>query len=661
MFQSGYNVDRPLVSPSSRLYDAYSHKVTDFCRPKAVALRSNQCGHLLIIRRLWVNVGELRASHSREESCLSFLTELRRRNVFRVAATYVVASWVIIQVVTAVSEPLGFPDWFEAGIIILLVIGFPIAILLAWAFELTPDGIRATPSEEISAAPEWRILDTALVIGLVAVAVAVVWARVSPDMDGAGSSTISSADMSVAVLPFVDMSPTGDQAYFGDGIAEELINELTRLEGLRVASRSSSFAYRDKAMDLRSIGEALNVTTVLEGSVRKDGDHIRVTAQLINSADGYHLWSETFDRELEDIFAIQGEIASAVGGALGVRLGVGTVNAFLGAGTTSVEAYETYLRGLSTPIFASAAERMRLFERAVELDQEYAVAWAALGLTVGSTMWISPVEEAPQILDRAIPILNKAVELEPDSAYSYTLLATVNYATFDWTSSEQLYSKAMEIESDGQVLGHYANMLMRSGRSSESLRYGQLAASASRYAWGTAIRFNAALALGQFEKVRESGVWVIGSAPELTDLWLALNAGDSEALSDALAALPPNHLVAAKLFRPVLGEIDSPERALMTLRSVYADTDAVWPAKHHDVALLAAFLGDPEFALEAIGHEARLTTLRFGALWYPVMGEVRKLRGFKQLVTDVNLVEYWRNFGWSDHCRPIGTEDFECF
>lgn len=581
--------------------------------------------------------------------------------MFRVAATYVVATWVIIQVVTAVSQPLGFPDWFEAGIIVLLVIGFPVAILLAWAFELTPDGIRATPSEEISAAPEWRILDTALVIGLVAVAVAVVWARVSPDIDGAGSSVNSSADKSIAVLPFIDMSPTGDQAYFGDGIAEELINELTRLEGLRVASRSSSFAFREEAIDLRSIGEALNVTTVLEGSVRKDGDRIRVTAQLINSADGYHLWSKTFDRELEGIFAIQDEIATAVGGALGVRLGVGTVNAFLGAGTTNVEAYETYLRGLSTPIFGSATERMRLFERAVELDQEYAAAWAALGLTVASTMWTSPVEEAPQILDRAIPILNKAVELEPDSSYSYTLLATANYATFDWTSSEQLYSKAMEIETDAQVLGHYANMLMRSGRSSESLRYAQLAASADRYAWENAISFNSALALGQFERLRELGVWVIGAAPQTTKLLLALNEGDLPALRNALLELPANDVATTRLFRPVLNDLDSHEQALTALKSIYADSDAAWPAKHHDVALLAAFLGDPEFALEAIGHEARLTTVRFGALWYPVMGEVRKLRGFKQLVTDVNLVEYWRNFGWSDHCRPIGTEDFECF
>ncbi len=592
---------------------------------------------------------------------MSFLAELRRRNVFRVAATYVVASWVIIQVVTSVSAPLNFPDWFDAAVIVFLVIGFPVAILLAWAFELTPDGIKATASEGASVAPEWRVLDTALAIGLLAVAVAVAWTRISPGIEGVGSSATRSADKSVAVLPFVDMSPAGDQAYFADGIAEELLNELTRLEGLRVASRSSSFAFRDKAMDLRSIGEALNVTTILEGSVRKDGDRVRVTAQLINSADGYHLWSETFDRELEDIFAIQEEIAAAVGAALGVRLGVGTVNAFQGAGTTNVEAYETYLRGVNTTLHVSTEESIRLLERAVELDHEYAAAWAALGLRTAATMWISPVEEAPQILDRAIPILNKAIELEPDSSYSYTLHATANYATFDWANSEQFYSRAMEIESDGHVLGHYSNMLMRSGRSSESLRYAQLANAADRYADGRAIRFNSALALGQFDKLRESGVWVIGSAPDKSNLLLALNEGDASALSHALQELPDNDVATARLFRPVLHDVGSREQALATLKSAYADSDLFWPAKHHDVALLAAYLGDHEFALEAIAHEARLTTVRYGALWYPIMAEVRKLPGFRQLVTDVNLVEYWRSYGWSDHCRPVGADDFECF
>ena len=216
---------------------------------------------------------------------MSFLTELRRRNVVRVAATYVIASWVIIQVVTSVSAPLNLPDWFDAVVIVLLIIGFPVAVLVAWAFELTPDGIKVTPSAKgASAPPRWHLLDTALVMALFAVAAAMVSSQITPGTEPVTREVTVPADKSVAVLPFADMSPDGDQGYFADGIAEELLNELTGLDGLRVASRSASFAYRDTTIDLQSIAEALNVSTVLEGSVRKDGNRIRVTAQLSRGA-----------------------------------------------------------------------------------------------------------------------------------------------------------------------------------------------------------------------------------------------------------------------------------------------------------------------------------------------------------------------------------------
>jgi TolB-like protein/uncharacterized membrane protein YhdT len=596
---------------------------------------------------------------------LSFLSELRRRNVFRVAATYIIASWLIIQVVTSISGPLNFPEWFEAAVIVLLIIGFTIAIVLAWAFELTPEGIKVTPSNAaVSGAKSWNLLDTTLVIALFAVAAAMVWSRLGVDGTAPGERSSQSPGKSVAVLPFVDMSQAGDQVFFGDGIAEEVLNELTRLEGLRVASRTSSFAYRDGEADTREIARALNVSTVLEGSVRKSGERIRVTAQLINAADGYHLWSEVFERQLTDVFAIQDEIAQAVAGALGVRMGVGDVNAFGGAGTTNVEAYEAYLRGMNTPLFPAAQsdERIRLFERAVELDPDYAAAWAALGLTIGSTMWISSVDDAPAILDRAIPVLQRAIALGPDSLFAYTMLATVNYAGFDWIASEQYYLKAMEIQPDGHTFDNYANMLMRSGRSSDSLRYKNRAHLAERnpsnptgmMAWTYA-------ATGQLEKLHEMADALAGPGGLPFSLITALNTGDSELLQHQLRSLPADTAVAGMLKDSILGNIDSPDKVLEILRSVYTDRDTVWPSKYQDIALFAAFFGDHELALESISYEARRTTVRYGALWFPVMSEVRKLPGFKQLVTDVNLVEYWRKFGWADHCRPVGGGDFECF
>jgi len=481
---------------------------------------------------------------------------------------------------------------------------------------------------------------------------------------GGDQEQLTTQARSVAVLPFVDMSPGGDQTFFGDGIAEEVIDELTRLEGLRVASRTSSFAYRESNTDTRTIANALNVAAVLEGSVRRNGERIRITAQLINAADGYHLWSKTFEREFSDIFVIQDEIAEAVAGALGVRMEVGDVNAFKGAGTRIVEAYEAYLRGLYTPLFprTESDKRIRFFERAIELDPDYTAAWAELGLTLGSTMWISSVDDAPMILDRAIPILHRAVDLGPNSSHAYTMLATVNYARFDWISSEQFYLKAMDILPDGIAFHGHANMLMRSGRSTESLRYIDRADMAERNPVSpTDMACWTYAATGEIDKLDEMDHMTAGPGGFPFSLVAALNAGNKEVLRQELRALTAATAATNTLQKPILEHFDSADQVLAILRSVYEDRDVEWPSKHSDIALLAAFYEDPELALTAISYEARQTTIRYGALWFPVMSEMRKLPGFKQLVKDVNLVEYWRAYGWADHCRAIGADDFECF
>lgn len=591
---------------------------------------------------------------------MSLLNELRRRNVFRVAAAYLIASWLIIQVVSAVDAPLKLPDWFDTVVIVLLAIGFPIAALFAWAFELTPDGIKATQPEAPPADGRSSTrLDHALVGMLVIVAGMILWNQLGAPRDEEHAARAEvPADKSIAVLPFVDMSPSGDQGYFADGIAEELLNELTRLEGLRVASRTSSFSFRGGNADIRTIGEALDVSMVLEGSVRKDGDRIRITAQLIDSGDGYHYWSQTYDRNLKDIFSIQDEIADGIAGVLGVQLGVGDVNSFAGAGTNSVEAYETYLRAIAMPM--GSIDQYRELERAIQIDPDYAAALAALGLGIASTMWTSQPEEAPEILDRALPLLFKAVEVRSDSAYAYSLLATAYYARFDWTQSEHYYERALDLSGDGRTLNHYANMLMRTGRAEAAIRNYSKAKAAARYpvTWN-GLAQNAYLATQRFAALTEN----ISDRPDADYLryLLAINQGDIAALEVAIRSLPGNSTQAVELFAPLLGMLESPDEALALLRSVHANAATVWPSKYHDIALLAAFYEDPDFALKVFAKEARLTTIRYGAFWYPVMSNVRQLPAFKELMQDVNLVEYWRKHGWPDHCRPLGENDFECF
>jgi TolB-like protein len=593
---------------------------------------------------------------------MSLLSELRRRNVFRVAATYVIASWLIIQVVTSVSAPLNLPEWFDGAVIVLLAIGFPVAILLAWAFELTPEGIKISVSGETkSEAAQWRLTDAVLAVSLIAVAAIMAWSQFGPRGQSSNDALAVIPEKSIAVLPFADMSPEGDQEYFGDGIAEEIIDDLTSLSGLRVASRTSSFGYRGRQTNALEIGDELNVSTILEGSVRKSGDRLRITAQLINVQDGFHLWSKTFEREVSDIFAIQDEIAAEVTGALGISLDVGDVNAFRGAGTSSVEAYEAYLRAMRP----GNSERKLFLQQAVQLDPEYGAALAALGLAIAATRWDRPPESSPKIHAEAFEILTRAIQLDPGSAYAHSLHATLNYGAFKWSQSERHFQRGLEIKRSGNLLSRYGHLHMRSGRSSSAISLYQASTLEHLYPQPVgSLNLNAYLALERFAEVEDFVANEIRSPvtrQRNVNFLLAVNRADRQKVKQALAESATIDVSIARNFASLLRDFDSTEAALESLRSLYADETAVWPSKYHDIALLAAFFGDPEFALEVFSVEVRLLTVRYGALWYPVMAEARRLPAFKTLLSEVNLVDYWREYGWPDHCRPLDKEDFECF
>jgi TolB-like protein len=550
---------------------------------------------------------------------------------------------------------------------VLLAIGFIVALILAWAYELTPQGVKRTKTVPLSdsvARMTGRKLDFAI-IGLLALAVGVMFVDnyIHDDADSAAGATVDLLDeaeaLSIAVLPFVDMSPNRDQEYFGDGIAEELLNELVRLDGLRVAGRTSTFSFKGTNANHKTIAEALNVATILEGSVRKDGERVRITAQLINAADGYHLWSDTYDRELVDIFAIQEEIATSVSGALGVRLGVGGVNAFQGAGTRNIDAYEAYLQGIKS----QGDDRLRLLEQATQLDPNYSAAWSQLGLYTGSVQqWYSSPGEAPEFLERAYSYVLRAVELDPRSAQSTSLLGTILYSRKDWIGGEVAHLKALSLLSDRPNLAQYGNLLMRAGRSAAALKQWEKAEAVEPLGGQPYIyRVYVALAQGRFSDARELLAW-FANHRLITQfrLSIALNEGDSEEIKATLAAMPSTVISTTAFYGSVLSAFDTPEMVLSILREVYADQSRRWPSKLHDIALLAAYFDDPEFALRAIGEEVRYTSSRQQVLWYPMMSEVRQLPGFKELVTDLNLVAYWRASGWADLCRPLGNDDFEC-
>ena len=578
---------------------------------------------------------------------MSLFNELKRRKVFRVAIGYVIAAWLVAQVADLVADNFLAPVWAMQMIIALLIVGLPISLILSWAFDLTADGIERTENGEIEGSltvSNKPIL--ALVSGLfVAVAVIfyVVWPR---------------DDSSIAVLPFEDISPGGDQAYFGNGIADELRLELQGLDGLRVAGRTSSIAFAQEGSN--TIGETLNVDSILEGSVRKEGSSVRITVQLTNVADGFTIWSKSYNRELENIFDIQEEIATSVAGELGVRLGVGAINAFRGAGTRNAEAYEAYLQAQNQNL--TGQERMRLLERAIELDPDYAVAWSWLGGRTLSTIWdASSPDQVSEILERAYSLTLHGVQLNPESATTQSRLAMVRTARLDWIGGEQGLVRAIELVADRQNLSTYGNVLIRAGRTAYAQK--QYAIAVALEPMGgrpVGLSWHASLAQGRFDEAKERRHWRQGNDIAEDNLDIAFNERDTEALKAAIQALLKTNVAAITLYAPVLAEFDSPERILSMLRDVYLDENLQWPRKLHDIAMVAAYFDDPQFAVKVKGQEVRASTIRLFTIWDPVMSEVRQLPEFKELVTELNLVEYWRAYGWADACKPLGDDDFTC-
>ncbi|GJL97380.1 MAG: hypothetical protein DHS20C06_11970 [Hyphobacterium sp.] len=343
------------------------------------------------------------------------LTELRRRNVFRVAAAYLVVGWIVMQVVSTIGSAAGLPDWSDSLVLVLLIGGFPIVLFIAWAFELTPEGMKKTETlDDPSGFKPLGPSDYVLIAGVVVVlgvvgfqtmgqsgdeqsvahleSVETSLAEVNPpdipetpvvEAETAGEPV---SEASIAVLPFADFSQDGDQQYFSDGIAEELLNALAQFPDLRVAARTSAFSFRGDDVDLREVGDALGVAHVLEGSVRRSGDQLRITAQLIRTSDGYHLWSETYERTMTDIFQIQDDIVRELSRVLQTRLGVGAGAGRARADNVDPLAYEQYLRGLA--LWADREEptnrenAFRAFQRATEYDPDFADAWAALGMSI---------------------------------------------------------------------------------------------------------------------------------------------------------------------------------------------------------------------------------------------------------------------------------------
>jgi TolB-like protein/Tfp pilus assembly protein PilF len=425
---------------------------------------------------------------------VSFVGELQRRNVIRVAVAFVVAGWVITQVLQVAAEVFGAPAWVMQMFVALLAIGFIPTLVFSWAYELTPEGLKRESEitqDQSIAAHTAKKLDIAVIILLIA-AIALPFLRPASgpgEPDVVADAAIDAAtptedsqgldqDSAIAVLPFADLSPNGDQGYFADGISEEILNLLAKQAELRVIARTSAFQFRE-AVDLREVGAALNADRILEGSVRTAGTRVRITAQLIDAETGLHLWSETYDRELNDIFAVQDEIAGAITDALGVHLGVTPAGEEIQA---NPEAYRLYLRGRQALAERLAPGRLNdsieLLQRAVDTDSSMTAARGALALAWSLRSGYDTSMSQSEAFTRSVEIADATLLADPDNvdamlarSYAHSQMG------FELTESQRVIQRALSLRPNDVWTNNFAGDFYRIiGDADRALRHDGLAA-----------------------------------------------------------------------------------------------------------------------------------------------------------------------------------------
>ncbi|MEE8295815.1 MAG: tetratricopeptide repeat protein [Sphingomonadales bacterium] len=406
-----------------------------------------------------------------------FFVELKRRNVVRIGIAYGVVSWVILQFVDVVAPLMGLSEGFQKGVLVLLAIGFPIALLLSWAYEVTPEGVKKTKEVDRSKTithGTGKKLNKLIAAGFVMALAFIAYDKMIAT-DEVVVSEAQAAATSIAVLPFVNMSDDPSNVYFSDGISEELLNLLAKIPELRVISRTSAFSYKDKDIDTPTIAAELNVSYILEGSVRKSGSQVRITAQLIEAQSDTHIWSETFDRTLEDIFVTQDEIAARVVEQLKITLLGGAPTVQL----TDPEAYNLVLqaRYLVRQSTADSLEQaITLLEQALAIDPDYAAAWAGLARVYSSLTGQSlrPIDEGYTLAREAAA---KALALDPEYAPAQESLARIarDYDR-DLVVAARHYGRALALDpANTEIIAGAASMAASLGRLDQAIALAEYA------------------------------------------------------------------------------------------------------------------------------------------------------------------------------------------
>lgn len=621
---------------------------------------------------------------------MGFLAELRQRKVFQIALGYLALSWLAVQVADIALGAFHAPDWVLQTAILLFALGFPIALLMAWALQLTPDGVKVDMDRKGGR--------RMLAITATLVALALGWYfRDGWPVHGRGTAPgantaeakpapvdqrIEATNGSIAVLAFADLSPERDQGYLSDGLSEEILNQLAQIEGLDVRARTSSFAFKGKNEDMRVVGERLQATHLLEGSVRKDGERLRITAQLIRARDASHVWSKAYDGDMGNIFAMQEQVARDVATALSIKLDVGDLSRATG-GTTNVAAYEKFLQGRAAKASiddAGGQQSVELWREAVQLDPNFGAAWVSLVQSLYDLP--GSLEERPREVEQELAgILARNLRNAPEAPWTQHLLAYDHLAHYRWAEADAALARVSATPyGSRRNADPWANppiylkwaRFFATGRAAEAFQLTErwvVADPLSLYASTVKLMFLPYLGRDSevaAELSRSRGLDGYHGLAERTALLHMLGRAEVapaqfKAQFARLVELTGPDSLDARVFRL----IDDPAAAQKELRAAY-DSQRKSGEPLRVIIQYADAMGDHELAMEALRSAVVSPSWRAPyelgyLLWYPYKTGLRADPRFKQLLREIGLVDYWRTTGnWGDYCSPTGPEDFEC-
>lgn len=523
-------------------------------------------------------------------------------------------------------------------------------------FRLVPEVMPLPPASEAGKRRLSIVHLAALLIILLSVSLLWWW------IDSAPVTTDSpvAESRSVAVLPFVDMSPEKDQGYFADGLAEELINRLANLKGLQVTARTSSFFFKESNHNLHAIGEMLDVKHVVEGSVRKSESEFRITAQLIEVDSGFHLWSAAYDRPIEDVFVVQEEIAEAVARALSIKLSVGELGTIVG-GTGSVEAFEQVLLGNSLFHNFDAESMLRAAEHyraATEIDPNFALAWAALANVYRNTRIVLSEEDFQAHEQQSDFALAEAAKLAPMAPYILRQTANAFIDNGRWADAASQIAIAEELDNRAVVNAVHVDLLTKTGKTRDAIalmersrRVDPLSATAAMYLG------HLYTSRGEYDKALAElnrGYDIGWSLPLISveGMVAALHTRDAGTIESWLErAIQHEQPGALGVHNEMAARFRDRESALIWLHDAF-ESSAI--ADYYTV-IWASFFGDTDLAVRALQRTPDLWVV-----WLPIMSEVRQSPEFKSIIRDIGMESYWREYGWPDYCRAISNDDFEC-